>query len=285
MGERLYGWLWNPILTQPVTIERVKEDVIELKEPLLHDLKEQWQPKIVRPNYLSQVGIENIRIEFPITDYAGHHLEDGFNAIYFNDVMHSWVRNVSIHNADSAILADQCKNITLDSVTVTGRQAHYSIAVSNCYGALVTDFKLHAPAIHNPSFNTKARLSVYSGGVVDNAKLDQHRGINHQNLFDDIQIGYAEDLFAHGGARYWGPTSGRYNTFWNIRIKQASQDGFLGQCTDAPEARLIGIIGEETAVHFQYSPAPYIEGLNRHGISVPSLYRYQLDKRSPANRK
>ena len=280
MGKRLYGRFWNPIVTQPVTIERLEENVIVTKEPLLHDLRKEWSPKIVRANYLSQVGVENIRIEFVQTEYAGHHLEDGYNGIYFKDVMHSWIRNVSIHNADSAILADHCKNITLDNVTVTGRPAHYSVAISNCYGALVTNFALQAPAIHNPSFNTKSRLSVYSGGVINKAKLDQHRGINHQNLFDDIDIEYAEDLFAHGGARYWGPTAGRYNTFWNVRIQQAPRDGFLGQCSDAPEARLIGIRGETTAVHFDYGPAPYIEGLNKKGISVPSLYRYQLNKRT-----
>jgi hypothetical protein len=281
MGKRLYGWFWNPILTQPVTVEEVSEDKIVFKEPLLHDLREEWTPKIVRPSYLSQVGMENIRFGFPASEYTGHHLEDGFNGIYFNDVMHSWVRNVWIHNADSAILADECKNITMDGVTVSGRQAPYSIAIANCYGALVKNFKLQAAAIHNPSFNTKSRLSVYSGGKIDTAKLDQHRGINHQNLLDNIEITSAQDLFAHGGARYWGPTAGRYNTFWNIRIKSASPNGYLGQCTEAPEARLIGIVGEPTPVHFDYGPAPYIEGLNRDGISVPSLYHYQLDMRKP----
>jgi hypothetical protein len=279
MGRRLYGWFWNPVLTQPVTIVRVEKNQLVIKEPLLHDVRAQWTPKLVRPTYLKQVGIENLRIEFPRTQYAGHHLEEGYNGIYFTDTMHSWIRNVSIHNSDSAILSHGCKNITLDKITVTGRPGHYTIMTSKSYGALVTRFNLLADSIHNPSFNTKTRLSVYSHGVIEKAHLDQHRGINHQNLFDDIEINHAENLFAHGGAAYWGPTAGRFNTFWNIRIKNTPANGFIGQCREAPEARLIGIVGLDSEVNFDYQPAPYVEGLNKKGISIPSLYQYQLQKR------
>ena len=279
MGSRLYGWFWNPILTQPVTVERVEDNLLVLKEPLLHDLKPEWTPKLVRPTYLEHVGMENFRIEFPPTQYAGHHLEDGYNGIYFTGVMHSWIRNVSIENADSAIIADRCKNITLDGIAVNGRAGHYTVMTADCYGALVKNFEFQADSVHNPSFNTKSRLNAYSGGVINNAKLDQHRGINHQNLFDNIQIHTADDIFAHGGAPYWGPTAGRYNTFWNIRIDNAPKDGFIGHCTEAPEARLIGIVGIHSELSLEYSPAPYIEGLNKQDIAVPSLYQWQLEKR------
>ena len=279
MGKRLYSWFWNPILTQPVTVERVESEYLVIKEPLLHDLRPEWTPKLVSSHYLKHVGIEKLRIEFPQTQYAGHHLEEGFNGIYFTDVMHSWIRNVTVHNADSAILSHQCKNITLDDITVTGRRGHYTIMASNCYGMLATRFNLQADSVHNPSFNTKTKLSVYSGGAIGNARLDQHRGVNHQNLFDDIEIDYADNLFEHGGAAYWGPTAGRFNTFWNLRINNAPPNGFIGQCKDAPEARMIGITGPGAGVKFDYGPAPYIEGLNARGITIPSLYHYQLATR------
>ena len=39
-------------------------------------------------------------------------------------------------------------------------------------------------------------------------------------MFDDIagSMQSGARLFEHGGAAYWGPTHGAFNTFWNIRL-------------------------------------------------------------------
>ena len=279
IGERLYKYWYFPLITQPVTVARLENQKIIIKEPLLHDLRGQWFPTLVKVNYLENIGIEKLKIEFPTTSYGGHHLEAGFNAFYLTDLAHSWVRNVVVHNADAAVLTDNCKNITLDGIVVTGRVGHYSVHTGNCYGMLTQNFDFQSAALHNPSFNTRSRLSVYSGGSIKRAKLDQHNGLNHQNLFDNIHIETAEDVFRHGGARYWQPTAGLYNTFWNIRIDNSRPDGFIGSLKDAPESRLIGIVGENADIKFHYEPNAYIEGINKKGISVPSLYQHQLHQR------
>lgn len=53
-----------------------------------------------------QAGIQDLTIEFPLTPYRGMGREAGFNAIYFWSVVHCWVKNVAIINADMAVTLD-----------------------------------------------------------------------------------------------------------------------------------------------------------------------------------
>jgi hypothetical protein len=275
IGERLYENPDRPLITQAVTVTAVNGKLLTIKEPLLHDLRPEWMPILSRSTYLENVGIEHFRLEFPTTEYGGHHLEDGYNAIYLTDLVHSWVRDLVVHNTDAAILSDRCKNVTIDGINVTGRTGHYSVHFGNSYGMLATHFQFDSAAIHDPSFNTGAKLCVFSHGKVRQGHLDQHCGLNHQNLFDDISVENGSQLFKHGGAGYWYPVAGLFNTFWNIRVER----GQNVSCEDAPGARLIGIVGTESPINIEYSPHPYIEGINEKGIKVPSLYQHQLETR------
>jgi hypothetical protein len=104
-------------------------------------------------------------------------------------------------------------------------------------------------------------------------------------LFDDLAV--VEDrgksnLFDHGGADYWGPTHGAFNTFWNIRIDfvglaDRSATMTLGGIDDAGPARIVGLVAN-APLDFKYAGA-YVEGTGRVGISVPSLYDHQLRAR------
>lgn len=279
IGKFLYENLNRPLIRQPITVMELKDNLILIKEPLLHDLRPQWAKIITTVKYLENIGIEYLKLEFPQTKYGGHHLEDGYNAIFLTELAHSWVRDVWVHNADAAILSSKCKNVTIDGITVTGRTGHYSVHLGGSYGMLTTNFRFDSNAKHNPSFNTGAKLCVYSHGNIRQAKLDQHCGLNHQNLFDDIEVETTDNLFAHGGSGDYYPVAGLYNTFWNIRIKKPSGRGFIGSCNHAPEARLIGIVGINNKIRLSYKPAPYIEGLNKQGIAISSLYQYQLERR------
>jgi hypothetical protein len=53
-----------------------------------------------------QAGIQDLTIEFPLTPYRGMGREAGYNAIYFWSVVHCWVKNVAIINADMAVTLD-----------------------------------------------------------------------------------------------------------------------------------------------------------------------------------
>ena len=275
IGPRLYENPTKPLFSQPITIAKVNKNKITIVEKLLHDLRPEWGNILKGTNYLERVGIENIRIEFPQTKYAGHHLEEGYNGLYLTGLMHSWVRNVTIHNTDAAILSGACKNTTYDGIEVTGRPGHYSVHMGGCYGMVCKNFKFESGAIHDPSFNSHAKLCVYTNGKIRIAHLDQHCALNHQNLFDKIRVEDGSQLFKHGGAKYWYPTAGLFNTFWNIQIEK----GDKLSCSNAPGAIIVGLTGGKNDLNIKYGPSPTVEGTNKHNISVPSLYEYQLKQR------
>jgi hypothetical protein len=285
-GKNLYKRPDRPVVTQEVTVQQVRGATISIKEPLLHDLRREWAPTLNTVHFLENVGIEQLRITFPDdVEYAGHHQEEGYNGIYLNDILHSWVRDVAIENADSGILSNSSKNFTLKRIAAgVGRWGHYSVHLANAYGALVTDFELY-PTLHNPSFNTFSRGSVYSDGFILNPVLDQHMGVNHQNLFDNLRTRYNrpdDRLFVFGGSKTrWGPVAGAFNTFWNIQvdIRKTSAPVSMRGVKEAPRARLVGVRGVSVPIDFEYGPHAHIEGTNKPGLAIPSLYTYQLEKR------
>jgi hypothetical protein len=289
-GTNLFEGQDPVVATQEVTVEEVQGRTVEIKEPLLHDLREKWRATLHTSHFLEEVGIENLRITFPEdVEYGGHHQEAGYNGIYLTDLKHSWVRDVTVENADSGLLSAHAKNITVKEIVAgTGRWGHYSVHVGDVYGMLVEDFEFY-PTLHNPSFNTKSRASVYTDGFILSPVLDQHMGINHQNLFDNLRTQYNgpdDRLFSVGGSNTrWGPVAGAFNTFWNIQvdIRNATESPVkmtsIQEYGGAPHARIVGIYGDGTPIDFEYGPAAYIEGKNRPGIEVESLYDYQLDRR------
>ncbi len=273
------------LVIQNVTVTAVNGSTIHIREPLLHDVGlsgQTWTARIRTSHFLKQVGFENFRVVFPAQAvYAGHHLEAGYNALYLTDLQHSWVRNVSVQNADSAVLIDYGKNITLENIQTSCRNfrdAHYDVSIGRSYGVLVRSFDFHARAIHTPSFNSAGTLSVFTAGYIDVGAFDQHMGLNHQNLFDNIIVGYSPNLFEHGGSSVNLPTAAQYNTFWNITIRELPYDNSAGTCGDAPGARIVGLHSPGNILTVNYSPNPYLEGLNGCP-AVSSLLDYQLQAR------
>ncbi|HVJ14870.1 MAG TPA: hypothetical protein VM686_05495, partial [Polyangiaceae bacterium] len=269
----------NPIVTQDVTVLAIEGSTLRIKEPLLHDLRPGWNADVVRSRRLEGVGIEHLAIEFPDVPYGGHHQEAGYNGLYLTGVSHGFVRDVVVSNADSAVLSDDSDHVSLEGVTVRGRPGHYGLHFGSVHGFLARDFRIEAELFHSLSFNTRATASVFTSGMVHHARLDQHRGANHQNLFDAIDAREASAepaLFEHGGASYWGPTAAALNVFWNIRLElpAGTQKALLGGVDDAGPARIVGLHGS-APLELVY-PNAYVEGLNRPGLAVPSLYAYQL---------
>jgi hypothetical protein len=271
----------SPVVRQYATVRRVSGREFEIVEPLLHDIRPEWTVEVSPVHPLQGLGLEGFTLAFPDTAYPGHHREEGYNGIALEQTGQSWVRDVEVLNADSALLLDACQQVTVERLKVGGRGGHYTVKIGGGTGCLVRDFEFTAPSLHNPSFNTHACGSVYTRGRVTAARLDQHNGANHQNLFDDIEVLDGGDrLFDHGGSGSYRPTAGAYNVFWNLRIRSGS--GALIRprpLRDAPLARIVGLRGDGP-VSLDYGPGAYIEGLNRPDLEVQSLHAYQLGRRA-----
>jgi hypothetical protein len=293
IGSHHFDFPNRPLVMQPTQVKSVKGNKIEISDPLLHDINSNIPAHFSSWEHLKEVGIEGLSIHFPTGDTYGHHIEQGFNGIYLTSVFNGWIRDVSFNNADSALLTENSGNVTISNIRSYGtRFGHYGIHLGSVHNFLVEDAKILNPTVHTFSMNTKSTKSVFLRGVgFTQPTLDQHAGANHQNLYDNMTFhieakpsedGPYYDLWFGGGAGYWQPGHGRYNTTWNSKIfveSGADSDEtvrILGQ-TEGPDARVIGMYGNRK-FEVEHNPSPYISDINSK-MAIPSLYEYQKQQR------
>lgn len=295
IGSHHWSFPDRPTVAQSTRILRVSGRTVTLGDPLLHDVRADQSAVVARWEHLTNVGIQNITLRFPDSASYGHHLEQGFNGIYLTGVFDGWIANVRIDNADSGILTDNAASLTIRDVSTTGtRRAHYAVHVGAVHNMLVTGLKVDNPVVHPLTVNTRSTRSVFThASVAIDGLLDQHSGSNHQNLFDDLTLHvrarkvdgtWTVRLWEGGGASYWKPGHGLYNTAWNIRLIPG-QGPWSGEPlkvvsgVEGPGARIIGIWSPDHPISLAYKPAPYAESIGERP-NPPSLYEMQLARRS-----
>ncbi|MBR9908828.1 MAG: hypothetical protein GYB33_00575 [Gammaproteobacteria bacterium] len=293
-GRHHWGFPERPLVRQSTKITSVSNDKLTIADPLLHDINDTLPAQVAEWEHLQHVGIEDLRIEFPNSPFFGHHLERGYNGIYFTSAYDSWVRNVRITNADSGLLSYNSANVTFRNIITDGeRRAHYGVHMGNVHNVLAENIVVMNPVLHSLSFNTQSTKCVYKDAqVFSTPALDQHSGANHQNLYDNVSLymtathtkdGPVVAVYDGGGAPYWQPGHGAYNTTWNLRViivggAYPDEVVTLEGLTEGPLANIVGLHGNRK-FKLDYRPAPYVEKLNTELRSVPSLYAYQLAKR------
>lgn len=280
-----------PIVRQQVEITKISNSKITIKTPLTIAIKPSYQAQLVEWKHLEEVGIEHLRFTFPDIPRVAHHVEPGNNAIFLTRIFNSWVKDVTITNADSGILGEEISNVTIQNIVTDGsHMSHYTVTLGGVHNVLVRNLKIYNKAVHPLSFNTFATKNVYQDcEIFADALLDQHSGANHQNLFDHITVHITPDknksyyLFGGGGADYWKPSHGPFSTFWNLNVlvekpAEITKPVLLYGMKDGPFARIIGVNGN-AKFEVKYEPDAYIEFLNTPMDKVPSLYNYQLKRR------
>jgi hypothetical protein len=296
-GSHHWSFPKRPLVAQTLRIERVDGNSVTLSGPLLHDANDAIPAHLAKWEGLQHVGVEELHLEFPPAVWFGHHMERGYNGIYFTSAFDSWARNLRITNADSGILSYNSANLTYRDITTDGnRKAHYGVHMGNVHNVLAENVTVLNPVLHSLTFNTQSTKCVYKSAVVHVAPiLDQHAGANHQNLFDNVTLhsqakrsdeGPVAVVFDGSGAGYWQPGHGGFNTTWNLRVlinggAFADEIVTIQGIDEGPMARIVGLHGNRK-FKLEYHPTPYVEMLNVELKSVPSLYDYQLAQRQQA---
>jgi hypothetical protein len=284
----------RPVVAQATRVTAVRGKTVTLGDPLLHDVRADQPAALAGWAHLSNVGIQNLRLQFPDAPAFGHHLEQGYNGIYMTGVFDGWIRNLTIDQADSGILTDNAASLTIADITTSGaRKAHYSVHVGAVHNVLVRDLRVENPVVHPLSINTRSTRSVFLRPVIDRqAIIDQHSGSNHQNLFDQVVLNidpkqvkgvWQYQLWVGGGAPYWKPGHGLYNSLWNARLVipehvPADATVTISSGLEGPGERIVGLHANRR-IEVHYTPAPYIEETGQAIDAAPSLYEYQLARR------
>ncbi len=208
-------------------ITKIEGNRVELERPLRFDVRPEWRPVVrtFRPT-VEDSGVEDLTFEFPVTPYAGHFTEVGFNPIAFEGVANCWVRRVKFINPDSGPMVGGVFNTVSDVVFESrrpadgaGNQGHHGIYL---HGGdhLFTRFDIRMKFIHDISVSETAGVVVAQGKGVDLC-FDHHKRAPYEILFTDIDLGLGTRPWKSGGGGGLGKNAGARVTFWNLRAAGA----------------------------------------------------------------
>lgn len=202
-----------------VRVTEVNGDEVHFGRPLRVDVRPEWKAELrAYRSTLEEVGVEHLTVEFPETEYNGHHKEPGYNGILFDHVFNGWVRDVAVVNFDAGIHFWYSLHTTGDGILLTGRAGHYGLNMGGCQDCLMTRFVLENSSVHDLSTSNLGNGSVFSRGRGPNINFDHHRGAAYSNLYSDIHVGEAgktRRIWECSGTKTGHDTAAR-ETFWNL---------------------------------------------------------------------
>jgi|GEM_PF-5241246 len=284
-NERLNGWSegtrdsWcgaNGNWT--FTVNSVNGNTVTLKEPLPFDIRSTWEPLVQQERVISEVGVENLRIRFRYEEASPHHTEPGFNGIRFERVRDSWIRNVSIENADNGITVGKTSSRnTLRNILIEGRRGHHGTTISggSSYN-MIDGIELRVNDPDDPWLHGFTIDHESQGNVVQRArgnkelKLDLHRDSPFENLYTEI---LSQASFASGGNKCAGPHTGARLTLWNANgtIEDIEEDLLKGVDSQ------VNVITMTDQADTSSSDGLWIE--NIADLKPANLHQAQLDRR------
>ncbi|KAI8465107.1 MAG: pectin lyase fold/virulence factor [Monoraphidium minutum] len=205
-------------------VTEVKGDMVTLERPLPFPVKRRWRPTLHRVKIrMEQCGVQDLTIEFPASHYPAHLKEPGYNAIFYRMTGHSWIKNVRILNADSAVYMWGAVATTIDGLEVgttsdRGKHGAGHRAVWMEHGAdnLLTRFNISGVYKHDISFSSFEQGSVASAGSGADLNIDFHRSAPYGNLVTNCNFGAGTRAFMGSGAPHNGPHAGAVNTLWGL---------------------------------------------------------------------
>lgn len=237
-----------------------------------------------------------------------------WNGIWMSNTVDSWIRDVTFTDLTQGAILTHCADTSLKNLVFTGKSGHAGITLGRCNGVLVQNSHFHAPLVHPVTLTMLSSGNVvtdatnhyrgrddYSG---TDTVLDFHGMFPFENLFDNLEGFY----ICPGGDMSVLPHAGVRNVFWNILAPremncytnndettstefmrtyayiQTSSKSTGTMYEHLPQAFYIGIQRQEgLAVTIAGYDADFrndwltIEGVNRPGLSFPSLYEKQKE--------
>jgi hypothetical protein len=261
-------------------IESVGSGAITLERPLPLEVDTAWSPEVraLAPS-VREVGIEELTIEFPGTRYPGHFKENGYNAIHFNAVVDSWVRNVTILNSDYGVNVNGSFFCTVDGVTLGTNfdrgplVGHHALTSAGGADHLFTRFDVRNTFIHDLSIDSYTLGSVWSDGRGVDLNMDHHGRGNYGTLWTRLDLGAGTRPFASGGtAPLRMPHSGARTAYWNIT---AARDIALPPSDFGPLLSFVAVRGSLG----RPSPDWFVEPLAAASLCQENLHAAMLARR------
>lgn len=232
-----------------------------------------------------------------------------WGALWFSHACDGWVIDVVVKDLTQGIIISRSADFTVQDISFQGLSGHAGITIAQSHGILVRRAHFFSRMVHPVTLKMWASGNVisdcenhYEGWNTDDgtdAAIDFHGMFPYENLFENLRGFY----LCPGGDQSVLPHAGVRNVFWNIRspgrmecYRCAKEDEFARtydypstssgtpetMFEHFPQAFYIGIhregdkivrVGGKTAD--RQNAWMTVEGLNRPGLSMHSLYQAQ----------
>jgi Pectate lyase superfamily protein len=207
-------------------VKSVQSGKVTLERPLPFELDTRWAPELraAKPS-VKEVGVEDMTLEFAGTTYPGHFKEHGYNGIQFSGLHDSWVRRVTILNADYGVSLNGCffstvTDVTLDTNFDRGNLVgHHGLNSSGGNDVLFTRFDVKKKFVHDLTVDGYAMGTVWSNGKGVDLNMDHHGRAAYGSLWTNLDLGAGKRPFGSGGSGNRMPHSGAFSTFWNLTAR------------------------------------------------------------------
>lgn len=278
-----YDWrsatelLATPQFRWPVEILRVSGSRVTLRQPLRLDVRPEWKVRFESlGSFVSDIGIERLTVRLRSHKQARHRLETGWNGIYFNRALHSWVREVTVENSELGLGVAHSKCIQVDRFQVTGQRNHHGITFrASSHDCLASDFEIRAVSLHGISAEWLSSGLVWRRGSMNHGTFDSQRGMPFDLLRTNITV--TNDGSA-GGLPAQGPRYGARVVHWNVRA--SGQSDWVNNPETISSGALVGILGVDLSLRvIDGMPPGYkdcVVGDPNAEPSPPDLYEAQL---------
>lgn len=294
------GYFSDKAIRYNTYITGISGNTITTVSPVFYTLDQSLsQPyiyKFDRSNLVTQVGIENLRVDM---NYSGstdeNHPE---NCIAFKEAENGWAKNcVTLHFIRHGFVTYSSNYITfynceaLDPISqITGsRRYNFGLEEGSQNILFHSCFSRHGRhSFVSDGQSTTAGMVMYNCSATerhDAAEAHRHwtSGILWDNYLDFGPANHNRSLGLHNRGD-WGSTahgwSSVHATAWNCDVRGDAPDGKITvQQPPTAQNYAIGCFGEIIFDKPFDAPAGYVEGTNVAGLEPPSLYMAQLNAR------
>lgn len=205
-------------------IARLTSRSITFTQPLRTEVRRAWSPQIMGGDFVTEVGIEHLTLEFPHTPYAGHNIGPNYNGLFFGrGTAHNWARGVTIINASNGINTKRSKWLSVRNLRLDGEadrqdregfDGHRGIHANECFDCLFEEFVIAPHLVHSITIASHASGTVFMRGTAAaSLRIDHHRDAPYENLMTDLPGAVSLTV---GGDKCAGPPAGARNTYWNL---------------------------------------------------------------------
>lgn len=274
-------------------IVSIKDNVVRLKEPLMHAVEAKWGWVVSRYDSYSNIGIEDLCFKGNMGAGFTHgdiEASTAYVPLLLMRVSDSWIRRVDFESVSTAVTLTQTTNVSVYDIKLSGQRGHCSVntaaATRSFFGKIVENIEYNG--IQNAGQHHAVGVAKQSIGTVIwrcqwglDTNSEAHARQPRATLIDCCKGGFARGH--QGGADFELPNHWDDLTLWNFEATKVPSEYANNWTWWGPENHwrflpptIVGFHGQ--TVKFNQEQVK-IDCDNGKIVTPESLYEAQLKKR------